>query len=317
MAAIYEITMLLDVALLAIVVTIFVLAVSMLGRAIEEAGRKQKEIERQKAEELESLIKKVTSKLKKTKTPSEVDKLQKDLAKYKKDVGKLEKALKQADDSYRPLTVVGCVLYPSVFTLSSFALAGGARYATTIPIGWLGHLLWGLSLIALVVVLFRVYHGLKAVQEVAITSEEAQNKKLVKALTIALSEHDQSKQPTYILQFQDMQPPFSFTKDIDVDIKYNVTLTKGTIAKGLEIWFFTPEGFAFPKEHTWKQQADYSPIPNALTATQRESELKYNQATVKTIRIKTPSESGKFKCAYRLYCEGFSGKLEYFDIEVI
>ena len=48
MDAIYNVTMLVCIGLLAITVTVFVAAVSLLGRAIEEAGRELKSTVKQK-----------------------------------------------------------------------------------------------------------------------------------------------------------------------------------------------------------------------------------------------------------------------------
>jgi hypothetical protein len=162
MTAIYEMTMFLSIASIAIVATIFVIAVSLLRSAIEESAKQQNEI-----------IAGLQQKLAAAKTAKAISSLQNDL-----------KNCRKIAQRYGLLTVKGTVLYPAVFFLVSLVFAGVARYTadffdiyTTlilvpdiieVPLIVVADVMWGLSLVALIWGFCRIYQCLKVIEDVAV-----------------------------------------------------------------------------------------------------------------------------------------------------
>jgi hypothetical protein len=162
MDTLYEMTMFLAIASIAIVATVFVIAASLLRSAIEESSRQQNEI-----------IAGLQQKLDAAKTPEAISSIQKDLKSYKK-----------ISQRYGLLTVKGTVRYPAIFFLASLVLAGAARYTTDfitndcnlliinwirveVPLIVVADVLWGLSLVALILGFRRIYQCLKVIEDVA------------------------------------------------------------------------------------------------------------------------------------------------------
>lgn len=315
MAALYEMTMLLSIALIAIVATVFVIAASLLGRAIEEASREQAEIAKKKSEEFDESIRGLQQKLNTVKKPEAIDSLRKELDEYERKKSKLDKDSERISQRYGLLTVKGSVLYPSAFFLISLALAGAARYVETVPVVSAANSLWSLSLLALAWGSYRIYHCLKVIQSVAITTEEAQFKRMTQAFEIALDRHEESRRPKLELKFKKGRPPFSFKPGVEETIKLGITLKQGDVAKGAEAWFFAPEGFEFPGQQTW-QQGDDSPIPRALTMSLLLGDLKRGTEYMRDLTIKTPLKIDEYSLRYQLKCEGFPGKITEFELKV-
>ena len=317
MAAIYDITMFLCIALLAVVVTVFVVAVSFLGRAIEEASREQAEIKQEEAKERDKTIEEMRAKLDQAKAPAEIRKLRRDLERYEKEARKFEEASRKAAGRYRPLTVEGSVLYPGVLFVISLVLAGGARYATTTTtLEWTAWVLWGLSLPALAFGCYRIHQSLKAVQSVAMVTEEAQHKRMVEALVVALDQHEEARRPALELEFREKQPPFSFKRDTEEIIKVRVILAKGDVARKAEAWFLAPEGFDFPGADKWNQPDDFTTLPGALTTKFELGDMKRLTYETRNLKIKAPPKAGEFRLFYELKCEGFNSKCEEFVVKV-
>ena len=251
--ALYEMTMFLSVALIAIVATVFVIAASLLGRAIEEASREQAEIAKKKSDEFDESIKGLQQKVNKAKKPEEISNLRKELDEYERKKRKLDKDSERISKRYGLLTVRGSVLYPGIFFLISLVLAGIANYLATMSIISAANYLWGLSLLALVWGSYRIYQCLKVIQSVAITTEEAQFKRTTQAFEIALKRHEESKRPKLKLRFTKGKPPFNFKPGVEKTIEFGITLERGDVAKEAEAWFFVPEGFECPGQQTWQQ----------------------------------------------------------------
>lgn len=82
------------------------------------------------------------------------------------------------------------------------------------------------------------------------------------------------------------------------------------------MWFFAPEGFAFPKAlSSWTQDKDWI-IPRALTTKLSLGDLRPDINYNKSITIKAPDKTGKFKLLYQLLCEGFVGRHEELQVKV-
>lgn len=315
MTALYELTIFLSIALIAIVATVFVIAASLLGRAIEEAAREQEEVARKKESEFDETIAELQTKSNEAETDKAIDDLKKQIDEYEERKRKAEKESEGISKRYGLLTVSGAVLYPGMFFLFSIVLAGIARYTATVPLTLVSNILWGLALVALIWGSYRICKCLKVIESVAITTEEAQFKKNTQALEMALKRHEESKRPKLELNFKKRRTPFSFKPNAEETIDFNVRVEHGFVAKNVEVWFFAPKVFEFPGEDTGHQDSDFV-IPDALTAVIKMGDLMHGTRYPKSINIKMPSKTGEYSLLYRLKSEDFTSERIEFKVKV-
>jgi len=300
--------MLLIIGLLAIIVAVYVLAVSLLGRAIEEAGREKRQILQKEAEELDDQIKKMREELAHTEAAVAMEEIKRKLNEYGKNRSKTQKALKRADEKYRPLAVTGSVLWPGAFFVLALLLAGGARYTTTTAtMTWAASVLWGLSLPLLAYGGYLVYQSLRVIQNVAITSEETQQKKMVEALRTALGLHDESKRPIVELRFEEGLTPLKITKGSVVELHMTLGLERGDVARNVEVFFMSKEAFEFPDSSTWYRSKQLAFLPGALSTKVKFGDIISNMSYHESLKVKPPPQAGNFRLWYISCCEGFLG----------
>lgn len=312
MIPLYEVTILLNLTLIAMTITVFVFAVSLLGRTIEIAAQKKVEARQKQGETIKKEIEEAQKELEKMRKTGELGEMKR-LDKLKKDKTKFEKELKRIHKRYQLFRVKRGVLYPSSFFLSSLILASVAKAleSTYSPF------LWIVALVLLVLGGYRLFQCLKVIEDVAMVSAEMAEKKAIEISKSALAEYEETKRPKLVLYFKDKEPPFHFKKDSTVKIRFHLSLTQGDIAREAEVFFFAPEGFDFPNITTWKQDKTLEKYPNYLTATLTWKEsLKKGISHLHSFSLKTPSETGKFTLAYRIYCEGFNDEFKEFEIIV-
>jgi ABC-type multidrug transport system fused ATPase/permease subunit len=315
MTVLYEMTIFLCIALIAIVATVFVIAASLLGRAIEESSRQQAEIAKKETSEFDETIAGLRKKSKEAKTDKIIDDLKKQISEYEEKKRKAEKDLKRISQRYGLLTVKGTVLYPGMFFLISIVLAGAARYIATVPLVLVANAVWGLALLALTWGCYRICQCLKVIEGVAITTEEAQFKRTTQALEVALERHEKSKRPKLELKFEKREPPFSFKPGVEESIEFRIVFKEGDVAKGVEAWFFAPKGFEFPRSTPWYQGSDYA-MPNALTTRVILGDLRGWFRNAGTLTIKTPPKVGDYSLGYQLFCDVSRGDFTWFKIKV-
>jgi ABC-type multidrug transport system fused ATPase/permease subunit len=338
MTTLYEITIFLAIGLIAIIVTVFVIAASLLGRAIEESSRKQEEIVKRESSEFDETIAGLQEKLKGAKKADVIDDLKNQISDYEAKKKEAEKESKRISKRYGFLTVKGTVLYPGIFFLVSIVLAGVARYIVTLPpvtgsdgtevflilipgliedpvLLFVANVVWVLSLLALAWGCYRICQCLRVIEGVAITTEEAQFKRMTQALETALERHEESKRPKLELKFRKIKPPFNYKPNVKETIACGIVLNQGDEAKAAELWFFAPKEFEFPGSHTWYQESE-SPMPNTLTTSIDLGDLKRGTTYWHELGIKTPSKIGKYSLGYQLKCVGFASEVIKFEVKV-
>jgi len=312
MIPLYEVTILLNLTLIAMTVTVFVFAVSLLGRAIEIATEQNEKARQEQREKIKKEIGEIQKELEKVRQTGELEETKR-LTKLQKDKRKFEKKLERVLKRYQLFRIKRGVLYPSSFFLGSLILATVAKALGSIY----SPFLWSGALVLLGLGGYRFFQCLKVIEEVAIMSEEMARKKAIEISKSALAEYEETKRPELRLYFRDKGPPFHLEKDSTVEIKFVVSLTQGDVARATEAYFFAPEGFDFPNTTPWKQRKTQEKYPNYLTC-----KLKWPEPLKKDIRhphglsLKTPSEAGKFTLTHRLYCERFASEDKEFEVIV-
>jgi Na+-transporting methylmalonyl-CoA/oxaloacetate decarboxylase gamma subunit len=314
-SALYQASTFLAIALLAIIVTIFVFASSLLGRAIESAAKEEKKKRREQVKKIAEKVREARKALNRAiKGTGEFKAARKSLGDLEKQKRNLERETKRISRSYEVFTRQGGVLHPgcsflisAIFSDTAWAIGEGTWQ-------WIGFTLWGLSLVAMGYGLYRIYFGLGSIESVAKTSEEAALKRTMEAFRLALKTHEDEKKPELKLKFQ-QKLPINLKKQSQEEIKFSIEVIRGDIARGVEIWFFAPEGFGFIGQDTWPQVAKFQ-IPNAITCKQTMTNLLAGISYNQSIQVKTPDKAATFTLGYELHCEGFMSKLQKIDVVV-
>lgn len=320
MGSIYELTFFLALGLLAIVITIFVFAVSLLGRAIEAAAISEKESLARRKESNRKEMVTIRKEIQKAETEGQIPKgLTRKLKKLEKKDKKFEKEQSKIRKAPESLAVRGGVFYPCAFLIAALALNAGASYlSNTQNIHWaIAFSLWILSLAAVGYGIYRICKSLKVIQSVAVPSEEVVFKRETEAFKSALKEIEEGKKPKFELEFREEKPPFHVKAELQMTIKFALSLTQGDLARKPIVYFFAPSGFAFPGSQTWVQSKYVEEVIRGHITTQWEfDEIRTGITPVGELTLKVPSNKDEFTLRYRLTCEGFASGIKEFKVIV-
>ncbi|MEK7281957.1 MAG: hypothetical protein AAB037_06390 [Chloroflexota bacterium] len=327
MTAVYDVTILLSVALLVIIITVFVLSVTLLGRALESARVAAKEAHQKEKENLVNSLTQLEQRLKAAEQKGDlIEDIKRQIEEHEKERKAIEKKAKTALRDFELLKVRGCVLYPGVLLLFASALATGARLIDsttdtaifTFDLSGIALAIWALWLLSAATLLgglFRIYEVLEVIEKVAVTGGEAQFQKQVEALKMALYQHEEGKRPVLEFEFIDNQLPFTLKPGIEGEVRYHVRLTQGDVAHNTEVWFYAPKGFDFTGKDTWHQEEDFVPS-RALTCKEVIATMLRGIWQRRTLKIKPPTEEDEYLLSYRLFCEGFQSDRMEFKVKV-
>jgi hypothetical protein len=302
------------ITLLAVTIAVFVLAVSLLGNAIERAKEEKTKAEEQERKDTEARISGIENKIKEVKETGNIAKLETELGKLKRTKKEAEAEIKRIQKKYSLLEFKKCVLYPSCFFLSAIVLNEVAKiYEMDTEFSIAS---WVLSIILMGIGVYRLRLCLILAQEVSVTSEEFQTKKLVEAVRNALDLQEKGKLAELELSFRRINFPHKCKKDTEIEIMFWVSLKKGIVARRSKVYFFIPDGFEpiYPSE-SWRLPEDAS-LPNIRVISVELGDIDIGLRTGGMIKIRTPKISGEYELMYNLYAEGYYSQGEKVGIIV-
>jgi len=313
---VYQVTVLLAIALLAVVVTIFVLASSLLGLAVESASKEEEDSRAEQDSRIEKQVEQARREFEQaaagTREFERTEKILEGLRKQKREFEKETKRIRQGYEVFRPK---GGVLYPGIPLLVSVVLSALAWGLGMGIYQSLSLCLWGSSVAVLVFSLYRIYFGLKRIERVAVTSEQAALTRMTRALGTALEKHDEEIKPKLEFEFYGNEPPFHVKKESTLEIKYRIILKKGDVLRRAEIRFFAPPSFSFTNKETWTQRADFQ-MPSACTCKDDFTDILPNTFYYGTLGFKTPAQTDTFTLGYAMAYEGYKAELQKFEVVV-
>ena len=313
---VYQVTVILAIALLAVVVTIFVFASSLLGLAVESASKEEEDKRAEQDSRIEKQVEQARTELEQAAAGTgefeRAEKTLKALRDQKKGFEKETKRIRQGYEVFRPK---GGVLYPCIPLLVSLvlsALAWGLSMGTYHSIS---PFLWGFGVATLGFSLYRIYFGLTRIERVAVTSEQAALTRMTRALGTALEKHDEAVKPKLELEFEDRKPPFHVKKESTLSILFKLDVVKGDIVRAPEVWFFAPQGFSFPDQKTWPQDVGFE-IPSACTYKEQFPDVLPGATRVGILKFKAPAQTATFTLGYSMHYEGCEGTMQKFKVVV-
>lgn len=302
-----------SITLLVITMPLFIFAVSLLGNAIERAKEEKTKAKEQQRKDAEVKITDIENKIKEAKKTRDTTGLLAELEELKRKKEQSKTQLKRIQKKYSLLEFKKCVLYPGGFFILAIILNELAQiYFKVSTVFWIG------SIFAIVNGGYRLCQCLILAQEVAITSEEFQTKKLVEAFREALSLHEKAKLIELYLKFRGITFPYTCKKNTKIKLDFQVGIKKGAIARKTEVWFYVPDGFGLisPAEaNSWPQSEDFV-VPKIRTVCKELGDISKGIAIPESIIIMSPNISGDYLLMYKLYAEGYSGDREQVKIVV-
>jgi len=316
-AIIYQITALLALALLAIVITIFVLASSLLGLAVESAAKEDKDRRAAQDSEIEKQVEQAKMDLNNAaEGTGEFEQAAKTLRNLINKKKKFEKETKRIRRGYEVFTPKGGVLYPGIPLLASLVLSTLAWGFSMGTYQSVSPYLWGFGVAALVFSLYRIYFGLKKIEKVAVTSEQAALTRMTRALGTALKTHDEAMKPRLEFKFLDKEPPFHTSKESTSETRYKIELGHGDSLRGAEIWFIAPPDFSFPDKKAGLLGADLIEKGFSLACCDEFEDIIPQKEYYGTLKLRTPARTGTFRLGYGMRYEGCWSEFQYFEVVV-
>ena len=314
---VYQVTVILAIALLAVVVTIFVFASSLLGLAVESASKEEEDRRAEQDSRIGEQVEQARTELEQAAAGTgEFERAEKTLKALRDQKKEFEKETKRILQGYEVFRPKGGVLYPGIPLLVSLvlsALAWGLSMGTYQSIS---PYLWGCGVAVLGFGLYRIYFGLKRIESVAVTSEQATLTRMTRALGKALKEHDEAVKPRLEFKFRDKEPPFYTSKESILEIKYGIELGQGDTLRRAEIWFIAPPGFSFPDKEERQLGADFKKLPFACTCRAEFEDIIPRIQYYGKLKLKTPAQTGTFTLAYTMRYEGWRGEFQDFEVVV-
>jgi hypothetical protein len=290
------------ITLLAIIIPLFILAVSLLGNAIERAKEEKTKAEEQERKDTEVRINDIENKIKEAKETGKTDELGTELGKLKRTKKETEAKIKRIQKKYSLLEFKKCVLYPGGFFILAIILNEVAQiYFKFSTVFWVG------SILGIVSGSYRLCKCLMLAQEVAVTSEEFQTRRLIEAFRKALNLHEEAKLIELGLQFRYVTFPYTCKKNTEIEFHFRVALLRGTMGRNIRVWFFVPDGFGLispPEATSWRQPEDFV-IPNIRTVIINIGDLTQGVHAARTIRLRSPNISGEYLLIYNLVAEAY------------
>jgi hypothetical protein len=316
MDSIYQLIFFLAIALLAIVITVFVLAVSLLGRAVKLSTEEQIQAEERRKKDTEDEIKKMQDKLEKAKAAGRVD--VKDLTRSLQDL--------EGRDTRHKWKLRWIKIKPKLLTANWGALIPGALFLIAAIFSGLAlnqpgetataSLYMWVSLIALVIGICFVCLTLKVIQGVAITSEETAFVRQKEMFKEALVEFEAERKAELEFTFTDSQPPFHMKPESEIVIKFEISVTRGDIARHTEVFFMAPKGFEFPDSDEALPPRGYEELANYISARIEFKDIPRGIYRKGTVKLKAPSQTNNYPLYYSCLCEGYDGGINKFEIVV-
>lgn len=314
---VYQVTVFLAIALLAVVVTIFVFASSLLGLAVESAAKEDKDRRAAQDSEIERQVEQARRDLDKAKEGTgKIEQAAKTLRNLINEKRKFEKGTKRIRQGYEVFTPKGGVLYPCIPLLVSLVLSALAWGFSTGTHQSVSPFLWGSGVAVLGFGLYRIYFGLKRIESVAVTSEEAALARMTRALGIALEKHDEAVKPRLEFMFLDKEPPFHISKESTSETRYKIELGRGDSLQKAEVWFIAPPDFSFSEKQTGVIGADLVKEGFGVSYYDEFENILPRKSYYRTLKLRTPARTGTFRLAYAMRYEGCRGDFQYFEVVV-
>jgi DNA-binding protein H-NS len=295
--------------LLAVSPTVFIFSVTLLGDVLEKSQQEENAARQNEKETISKRIAKTEATLKRAKQDGNIEELEGQLAALKKDSGVTDKQIRRIKHKYSRVNFENTVVLPcTAFLLLMLVgviggLLGHHNYVN-------GYLLVILQVVLLVYGGTKLFLTLNLVQYIIATKDRNEPyARLRETIKTAMTEYYQGMKEDVKFEFTNVTFPMNVAAGMELSIKFRVSLVKGSVLRDAYVWFFVADGFTLvdpPEEKSWQQGTNYNP-PNIRTVKISLGNVSIGPYTPGTLKVITPTNSGKYLLRYAVRAEGFSG----------
>ncbi len=286
------------VTFLAVTIPVFIFAVTLLGSAVARAQQEEERRKEEQRKDLDLKIQDLQNKINALKESGDSSQLEAQLKQFNDAKKKFSKELVDIRRKYSRLEFNQCVTIPGSLFLVSAMLAQTSKLITVSEVSFI---VWLLAAITLGWGLYRLSLSLILVQEISLSSQELQHKKMTEAFKAALHAFEQERQAQLKITIVSPVFPHKCKPDSEIRIQTRTGLTKGRVAHNVEIWFYVPDGFGLvnpPENKAWRQASDFV-VPNIRTVKFELNSIRFGPYTPNVLVLKAPSIAGKYTLMYR------------------
>lgn len=306
MITVYQCTIFVSLALLAIIIAIFVFATSMYKGALRLSAEEEERGLEKRKEFLHGRKNELVEKLKNADAEHLSKELKEELDKLDSELKKIDQSILKSKNKPKALTVRNLVGIPASFLLASMVMSGIA-IATS---GILPNVTWGLSLALVVAGLYFIYRNLSRVEFFSSIIDWST------LMEQALDRHTMKTKPVVDLELWGL--PLEIPHGIVSEIPYDVSLKQGAIAKNTRVRFSATEELDFPEEKDIEQYGfDYHKgMKNPKYFWNKHGNINPAVFMKGEFKVKAPDLPGEYTMAYWLQCDEYTKDETFFKIIV-
>lgn len=308
MITLYGYTILVDLALLAIVMVLFVFAVSIYKGASElsikgkeSASDRSKKIIAERKTELTGRLKTLTDGTSLNKVRAELDNLN-------DEIRKIDKSVQKTVDKANLLTARNMVFIPGSLLIVSII---GSAIAIAIPD--LQTIMWALSLFFLAIGLYFTCRNIRAIEFFSNFID------LSTLMEQAIERHTIKTRPIVDLEIWNLRwsPQLEIAHGQTLEVYYDVSLKQGFIAKNARVRFSGTEELDFPDQKIDQPAYDYKNMRKPKRFWQGFKDVNPNEYNQGKFKVKAPDQPGEYNMAYWLQCDEYTADEVLLKIKVI
>jgi len=294
--------------LFGVTIPVFIFAVTLLGNAIKKAQEEEDKAKEQEKKDFELKITDLENKIKAAKESGDSSELETKLKEILSNKKNFDKQVKKIRNKYSLIGLKKSILFPAGFFILSILSNEITSIYFSPPL--IAPIFWFLSVSFLSIGIFMLYQSLSLIQEVSISSEDLQMRKMTTAFSIALATHDSKKQEELGIIFEDIKFPYKAKPEEELTIHLLIKLIKGKIVENVAVWFFVPDEFGLispSEDKSWRQGAGYV-VPNIRTIKVVIGKVSKGTNSPATLKIKCPHAEGEYNLLYKIYGDGYDGE---------
>jgi len=304
----YQCTIFVSLALLAIIIAIFIFAASMYRGALRLSAKEEERGLEERKKFLSGKKNELAKKLKSANVEHLSKELRKELDSLDTELNKIDQSILKSRNRPKALTVRNLVGIPASFLLASMVMSGIAITTS----GILPHIMWGLSLALIGANLYFTYRNLSQVEFFSGIID------LSTLMEQALDKHTMKMKPVVDLKLWSL--PLEIPRGETLEIRYDVSLKQGTIAKNTKVRFAATGELDFPEEKKVKRfgfDKEKQNMRDPKSFWQDIGNVNPNEYIGEEFKVKAPDQPGEYTMSYWLQCDEYTGDETTFKIKVI
>lgn len=306
MITLYQCTIFVSLALLAIVIAIFVFALSFYRGALEFSARQEEDALNRRKELIESRKTELAKKMPGIEGSTFSKQLRAELDKFDAELKNIDQSILKSRNKAKALTARNMVIIPSSFLLVSI-ITSGIAIATS---GALPAIMWGLSLALLVTGSYFICRNLCTVEFFSGVID------LGTLMEQALEKHAQKMRPIVDLDIWDFE--LIIKRGETKEMHPALFLKQGLTAKNIKIRFSGTQELDFPEEKYGQSEFDHKNMRKPKQFWYKEiGDLNYGVYLETPFKVKAPDAKGEYTMTYWVHCDEFTSEEKPFTIKVI